>query len=157
MAGAREATIHLNRFEEWPASRGCKDAADRAVRAALAEGPPQEAAAGKDDAAELSVTCVSRDEIRELNRRYLSRDAPTDVIAFELGDPDQLLGDVYLSPEVAEREAGERGIDPSVEVLRLVIHGVLHVMGWDHPEGDDREESRMYRVQEQLLAGVTGP
>lgn len=157
MAGSQEATIHLNRFEEWPASRDCRETAADAVRAALAQGPPREAGDKSEGGAEVSVTCVSLEEIRDLNRRYLSRDAPTDVIAFELGDPDQLLGDVYLSPEVAESEAGERGIDPSVEVLRLVIHGVLHLMGWDHPEGGDREESRMYRVQEQLLAGVTGP
>lgn len=157
MTGAGEATIHLNRFEEWPTSRGCREAAMRAVRVALAEGPPSESGDGEEGGAEVSVTCVSREEIREMNRRYLSRDAPTDVIAFDLGTPDQLLGDVYLSPEVAEREAAERGIDPSLEVLRLVIHGVLHVLGWDHPEGSGREESPMYRVQERLLARVAGP
>lgn len=92
-----------------------------------------------------------------MNRHYLSRDRPTDVIAFELGDPPVVLGDVYLCPEVAEAEAEERGIDPSREILRLVIHGTLHALGWEHPEGAGREESEMFRLQERLLEELAGP
>ena len=146
--------VHLNRFEEWPPSRGCRDAAARAVRVTLAGGAPDAAGGPATGDAEVSVTCLSEREIREMNRRYLSRDGTTDVIAFDLGEDGTVLGDVYLCPEVARQNASERGVEPSREVLRLVIHGVLHVLGWEHPEGHGREESEMYRRQEAILDRV---
>lgn len=153
MGGAPEATVHLNRFDEWPAASRCRDAAAEAVRLTLGRADPgsvEEVPAG----AEISVTCLSRREIRTMNRRHLSRDRPTDVIAFPLGREPVLLGDVYVCPEVAREQAEERGLRPSTELLRLVIHGVLHVLGWEHPEGEGREESEMFRVQEDLLREV---
>ena len=62
-----------------------------------------------------------------------------------------MLGDVYIAPEVAADHATELEIEASEEVLRLVIHGVLHVLGHDHPEGEDRQSSAMFRLQEELL------
>lgn len=153
MGGAPRATVHLNRFDEWPAASGCRDAAAEAVRLTLRRADP----GAEDDApagAEISVTCLSRREIRAMNRRHLSRDRPTDVIAFPLGREPVLLGDVYVCPEVAREQAEERGLRPSTELLRLVIHGVLHVLGWEHPEGEGREESEMFRMQEDLLREV---
>lgn len=147
--------MHLNRFDEWPASDRCRDRAEAAVRRTLGRaGPPRDEAVADGPADEISVTCLSRDEIREMNRSHLSRDRPTDVIAFTLGREPALLGDVYLCPEVAREQAEERGIAPSSEVLRLVIHGVLHVLGWEHPDGSGREESEMFEMQEELLRQV---
>jgi rRNA maturation RNase YbeY len=101
---------------------------------------------------ELSVALVGDAEIRALNHAYLGRDYATDVVAFHLheaGEPP--LGDVYLGVEQAERQAAEYGATPREEVLRLAIHGTLHVLGWDHPEGDDRTASAMFERQESLL------
>jgi probable rRNA maturation factor len=107
--------------------------------------------------AELSVTLLGDDAIRALNREYLDRDHVTDVLAFSLGDADgPVLGDVYVGFEQARRQAAELGVDPDEEVVRLAIHGTLHVLGHDHPEGADRGESPMFALQERLLRRVVG-
>jgi probable rRNA maturation factor len=62
-----------------------------------------------------------------------------------------LVGDIYIAPEVARRNALSFGVPQREEVARLVVHGVLHVAGYDHPEGAARIESPMWRRQEQLL------
>lgn len=101
---------------------------------------------------ELSVTFVDDRTIAELNRRYLGRRGVTDVIAFALHDPGApVLGDVYIGYDQALRQAGALGVDPEEELIRLAIHGVLHVLGYEHPEGPDREASEMTRRQEALV------
>jgi probable rRNA maturation factor len=105
--------------------------------------------------AELSVAFVGDEQIAALNRDYLQHEGPTDVISFALHDPGQsVLGDVYVGVEQARRQAAELGVALEVELLRLAIHGTLHVLGYDHPVGEEREECPMYRRQEALLAFV---
>lgn len=103
---------------------------------------------------EVSITLLEDDEIREINRSYLGHDRPTDVIAFALGDPDDLVGDIYIGLEQARRQAEELGVPPSEELLRLAVHGTLHVLGHDHPEGEDRYRSAMFEQQERIVRGV---
>jgi probable rRNA maturation factor len=104
-------------------------------------------------AAELSVTLVSDATITEINESYLRHEGPTDVVSFPLPGPDErVVGDVYVGAEQAHRQAAELGEDPRIETLRLAVHGTLHVLGFDHPEGEGREASPMYRRQEELLA-----
>jgi probable rRNA maturation factor len=103
--------------------------------------------------AELSVALVSDEEIAALNERYLSHEGPTDVISFPLHRPGGApLGDIYVGAEQALRQADETGQPPRVEILRLAMHGTLHVLGYEHPEGPERELSPMYLRQEELLA-----
>ncbi len=135
--------MHLNRSEEWAETTRDVQRLRRAARDALATGGSR--------TGEVSVTFVTEEEIRDLNRRFLGRDRPTDVIAFQLGEGDELLGDVYVCPAVARRHAREAGVDPREEVLRLVVHGALHVLGHDHPESDERWESEMFRLQERIV------
>lgn len=104
--------------------------------------------------AEISLTLVDDDAIRALNREYLSRDRPTDVIAFRLGDDDDLVGDIYVGTEQARRQSEALGVPLDEELTRLAIHGTLHVLGHDHPEGEEREKSPMFRLQERLLGEV---
>ncbi len=102
--------------------------------------------------ARLGVPARPSLDIAGLNTRYLSREGPTDVIAFalhEAGEP--VLGDVYVGYERAVAQSEERGISLQEELARLTIHGVLHVLGHDHDDGAGREPSEMYRVQESLL------
>lgn len=104
---------------------------------------------------ELSLTFMNDEEIQALNQEYLGKDQPTDVIAFalqEAGDP--LMGDVYVGYEQAQRQAEELGVGLLEELLRLAIHGTLHVLGHGHPEGPERMESPMFRRQEELLAVI---
>lgn len=105
--------------------------------------------------ATISVTFLSADEMQDLNRDHKGHDRPTDVISFALPQPDgSLAGDIYICPAVARQEAAERGIPESEELVRLVVHGTLHVLGMDHPEGEEREHSEMWRRQEQYVAGL---
>lgn len=112
------------------------------------------------DRAEVSVALLGDDDIAALNREYLGRDRPTDVIAFNLaGEGEPPLGDVYLGAAQARRQAAEFGASPAEELLRLAVHGTLHVLGHDHPEGEERVESAMFARQEALLAAflAAGP
>lgn len=109
--------------------------------------------------AEISLALVDDDAIRELNRTHLGHDRPTDVIAFGLWSPGDpvVVGDVYLGLDQARRQADEEGVDAAEELLRLAIHGTLHVTGMDHPEAAaDRPDSEMYRLQERLVAELRG-
>ena len=107
--------------------------------------------------AEISLTLLDDDAIQALNREYLSKDRPTDVIALSLGEDGEVLGDVYIGADQARRQAEELSIDLAEEVVRLAIHGTLHVLGHDHPEEGDRSASPMYRLQERLVDEVLGP
>ncbi len=139
--------LHFNRLGEWPVTRDSEALFRRVALAALES--------RGDRSGEVSYTFVSAEEIRRLNRDYLERDHPTDVIAFDLGDGGSLLGDVYICPEVAAANAADRGEPAQREMVRLVVHGSLHVTGLDHPEGPERESAPMFVLQEELLRSLT--
>ncbi len=106
---------------------------------------------------ELSINLVDDAEIRELNRDHRGRDRTTDVLSFSLFDGDHapfrgnLLGDVVISIDTARRQARERHRSLDEEVARLMIHGVLHLIGHDHE--DDADYRRM-RAEERRLSVV---
>jgi probable rRNA maturation factor len=106
---------------------------------------------------EGSVVFVSDDRIRELNRDYRSVDRPTDVLSFSfLGEEHStgVIGDVYISLETARRQAEERGISLDEEVLRLMVHGLLHLVGHTHDE--DAEAARMSELEESHVVRHRG-
>jgi probable rRNA maturation factor len=108
---------------------------------------------------ELSVTFVTERRIAALNRAHLGHTGPTDVIAFAFAPASAtsaLEGDVYIAPSVARRNARTHDRTIREELLRLVVHGVLHVVGHDHPEGEARYASPMWRRQERLLRAAGG-
>ncbi|MHB1328603.1 MAG: rRNA maturation RNase YbeY [Gemmatimonadales bacterium] len=103
--------------------------------------------------AAVAVTFLGPTRMRELNRTWKGHDRPTDVLAFALPQTDgSLMGDVYVCRAVAKTESTARGLPLREELLRLVIHGTLHVVGYDHPEGAGRVKSPMWRRQERYLA-----
>jgi probable rRNA maturation factor len=105
----------------------------------------------------LSITFVGRAAMSGMNRRYLRHRGATDVISFGLGRTGKrgaVIGDIYICPEVARDNAKRQGIPIGEEVLRLVVHGILHVLGYEHPVGKSRTESPMWRRQERILARV---
>lgn len=95
--------------------------------------------------------------MRRLNRRATGRRGLTDVLAFTLPQPDgAILGDVYICPAAA-RAFVKRGADRlHEELVRLAVHGTLHVLGYDHPEGPGRTRSAMWRRQERYVRKVMG-
>jgi probable rRNA maturation factor len=107
----------------------------------------------------VSIALVSKARIRALNRMHLGRSGTTDVIAFgfsRVGKRGPVVGDVYIAPEVARASARENGLSVREEVARLVVHGTLHVLGYDHPEDETRTRSPMWRRQERLVARLAG-
>jgi len=136
--------VHVGHFADVPARL-----LEGAVRHALA--------AERRSDVEVSIALLGDEQMRELNRRYLDRDGTTDVIAFGLGEGDELVGDVYIGVDQARRQAEELGLPFREELARLAIHGVLHVLGHDHPEGPGRESCAMFRLQERILREALGP
>jgi probable rRNA maturation factor len=111
---------------------------------------------------ELSVTCVDVARITGLNEAHLGGHGATDVLAFPIDAPDQvvdgipgLLGDVVLCPEVAARQAPDHGRTASGELDLLLVHGILHLLGHDHAEPAERAD--MFALTDTLLADFPAP
>ena len=103
----------------------------------------------------ISVTFLGRDSMRRLNAEHKGHDRPTDVLTFPLAAPGgQVIGDVYICPWVARRQARRLGVPPRQELIRLVVHGTLHALGQDHPEGRERTRSSMWRRQERYVEAL---
>lgn len=116
---------------------------------------------GLPESTELSVSFVDNDIIAELNEEYRGKEGPTDVLSFECdnidddfpGEQDELdytLGDIIIAPDVARAQAQELHETLSDEIELLVVHGVLHLCGYDHIEDD--EAALMEQKQQELLA-----
>lgn len=110
--------------------------------------------------AEISLTFVGTKRIRKLNREYLGRDRATDVLSFDLSGEglvsesipnagSLLVGDIYICVPRAIKQAADYGIPPEGELFRLAVHGVLHLLGYDHK--NDTNSRRMNRLQEKLV------
>ena len=108
---------------------------------------------------ELSILLVDDLQIAELNAAYLQREGPTNVIAFPMqegefaGISPDLLGDVVISVETAEREGAMGGIDVETRTVELLVHGVLHLLGYDH-EHDENEARRMDKKTTAVLEAI---
>lgn len=105
------------------------------------------------DQAELSVALVDNAEIRKLNAKFRARDYPTDVLSFPVGDAlppgVRLLGDVVISVEKAKEQAKERRRSLSEEMALLLIHGIVHLLGYDH-ERSAKEARIMGRLEKKI-------
>ena len=116
--------------------------------------------------AELCIKAVDEDTMAGLNEKWMEGEGPTDVLAFPMDeldadrgpgvdDPDaelaSLLGDIVLCPAVAARQAATAGHSAADELHLLAVHGVLHLLGYDHAEPE--EERQMFALQGRLLAG----
>ena len=109
------------------------------------------------EAMEVSLLFVDKTAIAELNAHHMGKDGPTDVLAFPIDMPGEsragepaILGDVVLCPEVAAAQAPDHGVQSDSEIELLVVHGLLHLLGHDHAESDER--TRMFSLTDRLLS-----
>jgi rRNA maturation RNase YbeY len=110
-------------------------------------------ALGHEDT-ELSISLVTDDEIAQINADYLDRKGPTNVISFPFDDagpnPAHLLGEVVVSIDTAERIAKETGRQRYMMIDYYLIHGILHLVGYDHEGDDPQQAEKMEKKQDQL-------
>ncbi|WP_371381725.1 rRNA maturation RNase YbeY [Sporomusa aerivorans] len=126
---------------------------------------------GIEPQAEVSIVLADDDYVHQLNRQYRGKDRPTDVLSFAMNDhcagehepdiaevPDDieiLLGDIIISLETASRQAEEYGHALERELAYLTVHGMLHLLGYDHEEEAERTEMRREEEHVLSLLGIT--
>lgn len=109
---------------------------------------------------ELSILIVDDEEIQVINRDYLQRDKPTNVISFAMQEGEGgelnpgLLGDVVISADTAARDAAEVSKSFESELYFLLLHGVLHLLGYDHERGTEEEAMQMEEKERELYAVI---
>jgi probable rRNA maturation factor len=152
----------------WDAATNWSDLAQRAVSAALAQTPHAPLAAAAP-LVEVAVRLTDDAEIQRLNRDYRGKDKPTNVLSFPQYDPGDfvmlgntddgeiLLGDIVLARETCAREAATRGITVADHAAHLIVHGALHLLGYDHQ--DDASGDAMEALETKALAtlGLADP
>jgi probable rRNA maturation factor len=105
---------------------------------------------------ELSIVLVSDAQIKRLNKLYRNKDKPTDVLSFPIGEKVNgwlILGDIVISVDTAKRQAKELGYSLEEELKRLLVHGLVHLLGYDHELGGE-EEKRFFELEEFVLKGL---
>ena len=106
--------------------------------------------------AEVSIILTNDDEIHALNREYRHIDRPTNVLSFELGD-DILLGDIYISFDTVQREAAAANISIAEHAAHMVVHGVLHLQGYDHIKNRDAKKMENLEIKILNSLGIKNP
>ena len=160
--------IELTSEAPWP-DHDWDALANRAARTAIGLTPYGELLTIAA-AVEISVRLTSDDEVHQLNNQYRHKDKPTNVLSFPMVQPDLLetvtqnsddgevlLGDIVLAHGVCAAEAAERGIALETHAAHLIVHGTLHLLGYDH--GDDREGEAMEAIEIDALGrlGIADP
>ena len=158
--------IALSREEPWP--DGDWDALALRATTAAVERTPHGGLLATPAAIEVSIRLAGDEEVRTLNREYRGKDKPTNVLSFPMVQPDLidtatrgsddgevLLGDVVLAHGVCAGEAAERGIALADHAAHLLVHGVLHLLGYDH--GTDGEAEAMEAIERDALQSLGLP
>lgn len=134
----------------WDDGTDWEELATAAVTAAVRT-TPHAAMLTASYMAEISVRLTDDDEVHALNRQYRQKDKPTNVLSFPMvqddliegldnsDDGEVLLGDIILARGVCEREAAEKGVPAAEHATHLIVHGTLHLLGYDHLEDDEAE------------------
>jgi probable rRNA maturation factor len=106
--------------------------------------------------AELSIVLVSDAQIKRLNKLYRNKDKPTDVLSFPIREKVEdwlILGDIVISVDTAKRQAKELGYSLEEELKRLLVHGLVHLLGYDHELGGE-EEKKFFELEDFVLKGL---
>jgi probable rRNA maturation factor len=147
-------------IENWPDADWDKLSSE-AISATIAATPHAELPL-LDATVEISIRLTSDAEVQTLNRQYRGKDKPTNVLSFPMVQPDLidglansddgeiLLGDIVLARETCAREAEERGISLESHAMHLIVHGTLHLLGYDHMHDDEAEH--MESLEREIMA-----
>jgi len=159
--------IALDTDEEWDSSRPWAPLVRKAAEAAIAESAfPDLAMSGRP--IELSVCLTSDDHVRALNAKWRGKDKPTNVLSFPMAEPyelqdenvaqrELLLGDIILAHGICEAEAGEKGVPFEEHAAHLLVHGTLHLLGYDHLDDADAAEMEWREVRALARLGIRNP
>jgi probable rRNA maturation factor len=154
---------------DWDSSTDWDTLAERSVRAAVvASNLPR--LVDSPIGIEVSVRFTDDEEVRALNAEWRGKDKPTNVLSFPMlepellgalargGEGEALLGDIVLAAGVCAREAAEKAVSMGDHAAHLVVHGTLHLLGYDHEDGDEEAEA-MEKVERDALAslGIADP
>ena len=114
-----------------------------------------------DDDVVVSLQVVGSDEMQELNKTYRGKDKPTNVLSFPMDVPDEIginiLGDLALCDTVIEAEAKEQGKPVEAHWAHMIVHGMLHLQGYDHIEDDEAEEMEANEIEIMQRLGFENP
>ena len=161
--------IELTREDPWPADTDWEALATQAVRAAIEQTPHGDLLT-TPALVEISVRLTGDDEVRTLNAQYRQKDKPTNVLSFPMVQPDLidtvsqnsddgelLLGDIVLAHGVCTAEAQDKQVGVAEHATHLLVHGTLHLLGYDHM--GDGEAEAMEEIERQALAtlGIADP
>ena len=148
---------------DWPKAGNWHELAEQAVACALAA-TPYAGLASLEASVEISVRLTSDDKVQTLNRQYRGKDKATNVLSFPMVQPDLLpalansddgeilLGDIVLAHGVCVAEAEVRGVSVEAHATHLIVHGTLHLLGYDHM--DDDEAEAMEAMECAIMAGL---
>jgi probable rRNA maturation factor len=159
--------IDIDADPEWDSSTRWEALVRTAAEAAIAQSAfPQLASSGRP--IELSVRLTGDDEVKALNASWRGKDKPTNVLSFpqteptELADagddgPELMLGDLVLARGVCEREAAEKAIPLEDHTAHLIVHGTLHLLGYDHHDDRAAEDMESREVRALAQLGIADP
>ena len=158
--------IALDADEEWDSS-DWKSVVRRAAEAAIAESAYPDLA-DLERRVEISVTLTGDEQVRTLNAKWRGKDKPTNVLSFPMADErdlgranvavsELLLGDIVLARGVCESEAAEKGLSVEQHATHLMVHGTLHLLGYDHQRDDDASDMETREVRALKRLGIANP
>jgi len=159
--------VAIEADEEWDSSSSWEQLVRRAAEAAIAESAFPQLATGARPV-ELSVRLSGDDEVRALNTQWRGKDKATNVLSFpmaesddltsaKLADAELLLGDIILARGVCEAEAADKGVSVEDHATHLVVHGTLHLLGYDHHDDDEAADMEAREVRALGRLGIANP
>ena len=159
--------IALDSDEEWDSSSFWLPLVRKAAEAAIAESEYPDLAEA-DRPVEISVTLTGNGEVQALNAKWRGKDRPTNVLSFpmaderdlaaaNIADAELLLGDIVLARGVCEAEASDKGVSVADHAVHLVVHGTLHLLGYDHHDDRDAIDMEAREVRALKRLGIANP
>ena len=159
--------IALEADEEWDSRSALLPLVRRAAEAAIAESGYPDLASGEGPV-EISVTLTSDEQVRSLNAKWRGKDKPTNVLSFAMADEldltratlaerELLLGDIVLARGVCEREAAEKRVPVEQHATHLIVHGTLHLLGYDHQRDEDAAEMEAREIRALARLKIANP
>lgn len=159
--------IAIDADAEWDSSKDWATLARSAAAAAIAESAFPQLGQG-ERAVELSVRLASDDEVHALNSEWRGKDKPTNVLSFPMAEdkeldaaalpgPELMLGDIILARGVCAAEAADKGVALEDHAAHLMVHGTLHLLGYDHMDDDSAADMEGREVRALARLGISDP